>query len=140
MALIDIAHPDHRSQLLAQAKARKYVFFDQLEPKPFSSARSETVTLQSGQVFQIRPLRATDERVLQDLFYRLSDRSTYQRFFGYKRCHPREEIAPLADFSDARNAALVATSHEASEELVAMARYDLVSRHGLCRGRAGGAG
>ncbi len=26
MALIDIAHPDHRAQLLGEAKAKRYVF------------------------------------------------------------------------------------------------------------------
>jgi GNAT superfamily N-acetyltransferase len=74
---------------------------------------------------RIRPLRATDERVLQDLFYRLSDRSTYQRFLGHKRRYPHEEIARLADFSDTRDAALVATSADECEELIAMARYDV---------------
>ncbi|HWZ92135.1 MAG TPA: GNAT family N-acetyltransferase [Polyangiaceae bacterium] len=127
VALIDIAHPDHRAELLTQAKARKYVFPDQLAPKPFSRAKSEAVTLSGGERVHVRPLRVTDERVLQDLFYRLSDRSTYQRFFGHRHSYPREEIARFADFSDTRNAALVATSSEGNEDLVAMARYDVDS-------------
>ena len=124
LALIDIAHPDHRAELLAQAKARKYVFQDQREPRVFSRARSETVPLPQGEVVHIRPLRVSDERVLQDLFYRLSDESTQQRFLGHRACHPRAEIAKMADFSDTENAALVVTSSQDVEQLLAIARYD----------------
>jgi len=131
MSLIDIAHPDHRAQLLSQAKAKKYVFQDQREPKFFSRARSETVSLRQGDVIHIRPLRVTDERLLQDLFYRLSKDSVYERFLGHKSCHPHEEIAMLADFDDTRNAALVATSNQDVEELLAMARYDMEPATGL---------
>ncbi|MET0794574.1 MAG: GNAT family N-acetyltransferase [Polyangiaceae bacterium] len=125
LALIDIAHPDHRSELLSQAKAKKYVFLDQREPRVFTRAISETVTLPGGELVHIRPLRVTDERVLQDLFYRLSDDSTYQRFFAPKHCHPREEIAKFVDFCDTENAALVATRNQDVEELLAVARYDV---------------
>jgi acyl-CoA hydrolase/GNAT superfamily N-acetyltransferase len=125
LALIDIAHPDHRGELLAQAKAKKYVFQDQREPQLFTRARSQTVTLPRGEIVHIRPLRVTDERVLRDMFYRLSDDSTYQRFLAPKRCHSHEEVSKFADFSDAENAALVATRNQDVEELLAMARYDV---------------
>lgn len=125
MALIDIAHPDHRAELLTQAKNKSYVFPEQRVPELFSRARPETTTLPAGDVVHIRPLRVTDERVLQDLFYRLSDDSTYQRFLGHKRCYPHREVARYAEFSDAENAALVATSNQDVEELLAMARYDV---------------
>lgn len=124
LALIDITHPNHRAELLATAKQRHYVFPDQCEPKAFSRARSETMTLPRGEMVHIRPLRVTDERVLQDLFYRLSDDSTYERFMAHKACHPRREISQLTTYSDAENAALVATSNQDVEEMLAMARYD----------------
>lgn len=124
VALIDIAHPDHRSELLGQAKQRNYVFQDQRESLVALHVRAETVALAGGKSVHIRPLRATDERVLQDLFYRLSDDSTYQRFLCHKVRHSREEIAALADFSDSRNAALVVTGNEDDEQILGMARYD----------------
>ena len=125
MSLIDIAHPDHRGELLSQAKGRKYVFQDQREPKFFSRVGSETLTLPRGEVIHIRPLHVTDERLLQDLFYRLSNQSSYQRFMGHKNSHPREEVSQLADFDDVQNAALVATNGQDAEEVLAIARYDL---------------
>ena len=95
LALIEIAHPDHRAELLACGKARRYVFPDQLAPTPGTLMPSEPSRCREG-IQLIRPLRMTDERVLQDLFYRLSDDSTYQRFLCHKaairarksRCSP----------------------------------------------------
>ena len=131
MSLIDIAHPDHRAELLNQAKAKNYIFLDQREPKVFSGARSETVTLPHGGEIIIRPVRVTDERLLQDLFYRLSEDSSYARFLGHKRCHPREEISLLAVFDDRRDAALVATDTQDVEGLLGIARYDTDPRTDL---------
>ncbi len=128
LALIDIAHPDHRAELLEQAKSKSYVFVEQREPRLFSRARPETIRLSAGQIVHIRPLRVTDERVLQDLLYRLSDDSTYQRFLGHKRCHPRQEVAHYTEFSDDENATLVATDNQDVEELLAVARYDVDPR------------
>ncbi len=131
MSLIDIAHPDHRGELLEQAKGKKYIFPDQREPKFFSRARSETITLLQGDVIHIRPLRVTDERLLQDLFYRLSEDSSYARFLGHKRCHPRQEISMFADFDDRQDAALAATSSHDVEQLLGIARYDTEPKTGL---------
>ena len=131
MALIDIAHPDHRSELLSRAKAKKYVFQDQHEPKFFSRAQRETIRLKDGEVVHVRPLRVTDERVLQDMFYRLSDDSTYQRFLAHKTSHPHEEISRLADFDDHNNAALVVTDNQDLEGMLGMARYDVDPGAGL---------
>jgi acyl-CoA hydrolase/GNAT superfamily N-acetyltransferase len=124
MSLIDIAHPDHRCELLSQAKAKKYVFPDQREPKYFSRGRAETVSLPRGDVILIRPLRVTDERRVQDLFYRLSNDSVYHRFMAHKTRYSRQEVSMLADFDDRENAALVATANQDVEELLAVARYD----------------
>ncbi len=124
VALIEIAHPEHRGELLSRAKAKKYVFQDQRVPMFFPSAPPETVTLRRGDVVHIRPLRITDERVLQDLFYRLSDDSTYERFLAHKRSHPHAEVQKLSALDDERSAALVATNNQNMEELLAMARYD----------------
>jgi acyl-CoA hydrolase/GNAT superfamily N-acetyltransferase len=131
MALIDIAHPDHRAELLRQAKAKKYVFQDQQVPTFFACAPPETVTLRKGDVVHIRSLRVTDERVLQDLFYRLSDDSTYERFLAHKRSHPHEDVQKLTALDNEQSSALVATANQNMEELLAMARYDLDPGTGL---------
>jgi GNAT superfamily N-acetyltransferase len=72
----------------------------------------------------VRPLRLSDAEPLRDMLYRLSDESTYQRFFEFKKSHPREEIEELVDSAHQENVALVATTLDAGE-VVGMARYDL---------------
>jgi acyl-CoA hydrolase/GNAT superfamily N-acetyltransferase len=132
MALIEIAHPDHRAELLAAAKARRYVFADQVAPRaryPWEQAR--TARLTSGETVLVRPVRLSDEPALQDLFYRLSDESTYRRFMMHKREHGHEEMQKLCDLDYESNMALVVCAGEEHEDIVATARYDVDPSTGL---------
>jgi acyl-CoA hydrolase/N-acetylglutamate synthase-like GNAT family acetyltransferase len=127
LALIEIAHPDARAELLAQAKARHYVFADQVTSTaqyPWQETRTER--LPDGQEIVLRPARLSDEEPLQDLFYRLSDDSTYRRFMAYKQVHPHSEMQKLVDLDYENNMALLAIQiSDAGEKIVAMARYDV---------------
>ena len=127
MALIEIAHPDFRSELLAEAKQRRYVFPDQVAPRgvyPWEEARVER--LSGSQEMTVRPVRITDEEPLRDLFYRLSDESTYRRFMAFKRTHPHQEMQRLVDLDYEQNMALVVcVDVHGREEIIAMARYDV---------------
>ncbi len=127
MALIEIAHPDFRAELLNAAKGRRYVFADQIASEtvyPWEDAR--TVQLKTGQTIELRPARLSDEEALQDLFYRLSDESTYRRFMAYKNVHSHSEMQRLVDSDYEHSMALLATLPEGPEEqILAMARYDV---------------
>lgn len=126
MALIEIAHPDFRPELLAAAKQRHFVFPEQLTPRAGVRPAATGTSLRNGQRIRIRPVTMADQTALQNLFYRLSDDSIYQRFLGYKKSHPREEIMKLADIDCEQSMALVAEpEHSDTGELIAMARYDL---------------
>jgi len=127
MALIEIAHPDFRSDLVAAAKQRKFVFADQVVPRaPHPWEEAKNVCLRSGEDVLVRPVRITDEEPLRDLFYRLSDENTYRRFLAYKKAHLHEEMVRLADLGEEDNLALAVTVETAAgEEIVALARYDL---------------
>ncbi len=127
MALIEIAHPDFRAELLNAAKGRRYVFADQIASEtiyPWEDTR--TVQLKTGQTIELRPARLSDEEALQDLFYRLSDESTYRRFMAYKNVHSHSEMQRLVDSDYEHSMALLATLPEGPEEqILAMARYDV---------------
>jgi acyl-CoA hydrolase/GNAT superfamily N-acetyltransferase len=128
LALIDIAHPDFRAELLAAAKARRFVFADQIAPRgTYPWAEASTERLPGGAEVIVRPLRVSDEETLQDLFYRLSDESRYRRFMGAKRAHPHEEMQRLVDLDLEQNMALVVCSPELAppDEILGMARYDV---------------
>ncbi len=122
MALIAIAHPDHRAELLAAAKQRRYVFADQVIPRAHPWVEEQTIPLRHGGTALLRPVRVTDEPALHDLFYRLSEDSIYKRFLQVKQRHPHEELQRYVDVDDAHSMAIVAL---AGGELVALARYDL---------------
>jgi acyl-CoA hydrolase/N-acetylglutamate synthase-like GNAT family acetyltransferase len=125
LALINIAHPDFRAELLAAAKERRFVLLDQVVPRaryPWTEARSERTL--SGAELLIRPARITDERALQELMYSLSDESCYRRFLGHKKRHSHEEMQDLVDLDYEQNMALVACV-PGTEEIIGVVRYDV---------------
>jgi acyl-CoA hydrolase/RimJ/RimL family protein N-acetyltransferase len=125
-ALTEIAHPDYRAELLTHAKQRRYVLPDQRAPQHTLPVEDCVVQATSGERVRIRPIRMADEEALQDLFYRLSDTSIYQRFMSHKKRHPHEELMDLVDVDYESSAAVVAVRDgDESNELIAMARYDL---------------
>jgi acyl-CoA hydrolase/N-acetylglutamate synthase-like GNAT family acetyltransferase len=131
MALIAIAHPDFRSELLGAAKQRRYVFPNQMVPKGrYLWAQERRLTTKDGAHFLIRPARITDEAALQDLLYRCSDETIYRRFLAHRRVHPREEVQELVDLDNEQNMAFVAVPAE-SDEIIGVARYDVDPASGL---------
>lgn len=125
LALIEIAHPDHRSALLDAAKKRHYVFLDQIAPRasyPWEQAR--TVKVKGDDELLIRPVRLSDEEALQDLFYQLSDESVYRRFMSFKRDHPHEDIQELVNLDYEESVGFIACTGE-NGTIIGMARYDL---------------
>jgi len=125
MALIEIAHPDFRAELLAEAKERRYVFPDQHLPRAVYPWQEERVeTLPSGGRVLVRPVRMTDEGPLKRLFYELSDESNDARFLMYKRTHPHEKMQALVD-SDYESSMGLVVCQEESSDIIAMSRYDL---------------
>jgi acyl-CoA hydrolase/GNAT superfamily N-acetyltransferase len=128
LALVAIAHPDHRADLLAAAKARRFVFADQIIPRAHPWAEERSRALPRGGSVRFRPARVTDEDALQDLFYRLSEETVYKRFLQVKRRHPHEELQRLVDVDDASSMAIVGF---AGDYIVALGRYDLDPATGL---------
>jgi acyl-CoA hydrolase/GNAT superfamily N-acetyltransferase len=126
-ALIEVAHPDFRTELVATAKARKYVLPGQRVPRaPLPGEEPRRVKVESGADVTIRLVRMSDEDALQDLFYGISEESSYQRFLGHVTKPSHEELLRWADVDYDRSVALVATvSTPAGEEIVALARYDI---------------
>lgn len=125
LALIEIAHPSFRAELLAQAKERCYVFVDQRVPSavyPWKEQHRERC--RDGTDIIVRPVRMSDEEALQDLFYSLSNESARQRFLARKSAYPHAEMQRLVDADYVQSFGLVA-GVPGTDELIAMARYDM---------------
>jgi acyl-CoA hydrolase/ribosomal protein S18 acetylase RimI-like enzyme len=128
-ALIEIAHPDFRPELLNEAKQRHFLLPDHPMPNPQPVEPDRLARLESGEQVRIGPVRVSDEDALQDLLYRLSDESTFFRFFGHSCTHPHSEVLRLAEFDSACSVALVARLGE-TDELLGIARADMDPRSG----------
>ena len=83
VALIDIAHPDVRSELLDAAIASGLVGRkQQLRSRTaYPVAEVREARLRDGRQLQVRPTRTSDTGAMQELFYRLSEEDVQTRFF-----------------------------------------------------------
>jgi acyl-CoA hydrolase/RimJ/RimL family protein N-acetyltransferase len=82
VALIEIAHPDVRRELLDAAIERGLVGpGQQLRSRTaYPVAQVRDVRLRDGREVRLRPTRTSDTRAMQELFYRLSDEDRETRF------------------------------------------------------------
>lgn len=128
-ALIEVAHPDFRAELLSEAKQRHYVLPDQPLPNPEPARSPRVVTLDSGERIELRSVRVSDEDALQDLLYRLSDESAFFRFFGHAVTHPHREVLRLVELDPTSSVAFVARLVD-TDELLGIARADAEPRQG----------
>jgi RimJ/RimL family protein N-acetyltransferase len=127
LALVAIAHPDHRSDLMAAAKRRHWVLPDQPVPKMPFERRAWDETLADGTRLRVRAARATDERAVHELLYAISRESAYQRYFTVREIHPRSEVLDFLDTDPRTSCALVA-ERSSDSTIIGIARYDL---HGV---------
>jgi acyl-CoA hydrolase/GNAT superfamily N-acetyltransferase len=125
LALINIAHPDFRKELLNEAKVRKYAFVDQLPPLGVYPAELEKrVTLKDGTEILLRPIKATDERLEQGLLYSLSDQSVYLRFFSSASAWPHERVQYYTTVDYVEHMAIVAIAdRDGEEQMIGVGRY-----------------
>ncbi len=82
--------------------------------------------LRDGDCVRIRLIRHDDRDRLVDLFYRLSARSVYFRYFHSKQRLTEADLAELTDVDLDRNGALAATIlKEGAERIVGVIRYSV---------------
>jgi acyl-CoA hydrolase/GNAT superfamily N-acetyltransferase len=128
LALIEIAHPKFRPWLFGEAKARKLVYFDQIE-LPVTGALypielERWITLKDGSEAFLRPLKLTDEPLVRELFYDLSPDSVRYRFFQMLKSMPHERLQELLRIDyDSSVALVVLTEADESARMVAIAHY-----------------
>ncbi len=94
MALIGVAHPKFRKQLLEQAKGLSYVYTDQILPETgvYPDELRTTMKTSDGAELIVRPIRPTDEEMMSDMFYDLSDQTIINRFFSMLKSMPHRKL------------------------------------------------
>jgi len=135
LELISIAHPDFRNKLLDFTKDKHYVYQDeQIWRQAYSCY---PVELEHKKKFgdyslAIRPLKAADERPLQEFFYSHRRETVYNRYFSSKRFLNHREAAELVCVDYKQRMAIAALdTTECAERIVAIARYELNPRRNL---------
>ena len=127
MALINIAHPDFRSELLHSAKRRHIVYANQIMPSPASLYPvdlEESVELDDGNTMLLRPVKPTDEPMMKDMFYAFSERTVYLRYHSALKSMPHNALQVFCNVDYETEMALVGVvERDGVEEIVAVGRY-----------------
>jgi acyl-CoA hydrolase/RimJ/RimL family protein N-acetyltransferase len=128
LALIEIAHPDHRGQLLEEARRLKYVHQKQtLESTgAYPVGEERTVTVKGGKTLMLRPARASDAGAIKEIFYDLSQADIYTRYFRRMTSIPFAETQRVSNVNYSSEMAFVAVSgSRENEEIVGSGSYFL---------------
>jgi acyl-CoA hydrolase/GNAT superfamily N-acetyltransferase len=128
MDLIAIAHPKFREELIEQAKERRLIYKDQafipgvqgVYPEELESYK----TTKTGLTLLLRPVKFSDEHLLKDFFYSLSNDSMYRRFISTRADMHHERLQPFVVIDYTKEMVILAVlQHEETELIVGMAQY-----------------
>jgi acyl-CoA hydrolase/GNAT superfamily N-acetyltransferase len=131
MALISIAHPTFRSWLIEEAKKRNLIYKDQAFIPGKRGEYPESLeiyrTTRKGFEILLRPVKISDEDLLKDFFYSLSDQSLYRRFISLRKDMPHERLQEFVviDYSS-EMAILAVIPGEDKEEVVGVGSYGII--------------
>jgi len=133
LALISVAHPKFREELLADAKRHHLLYDDQMLPAADYPDEWETVgVLRDGGSLVIRPVRATDERLLRDMFYDCSEETIHSRFFKSVKAAPHPKLQRWVNVDYTHEMALGGFVQDGEvERLVGMGHYIVDPATGL---------
>jgi len=135
LSLMSIAHPDFRQELLDFVKQKHYVFEDEqvwqqaLDHYPRELEEQREF---GGVTMQVRPLKAADERLLQEFFYSHNPETIYNRYFAPKlQLAHREAAKQVCVDYRGRMALAVFVQENNAERIVAVGRYALNPRSNM---------
>lgn len=128
MDLISIAHPRFRPWLIDEAKSLNLIYRDQAfipgERGEYPEALEAYRTTETGINVLLRPVKMSDEHLLKDFFYSLTNECMYHRFLSTRRDMPHERLQKFVIIDYTKEMVILATMEEDSREIVAgMGQY-----------------
>jgi len=132
MDLIAIAHPRFRPWLIEDAKKRSLIYPDQAfipgrkgeYPEDLEMHRVTRAELE----VLLRPVKISDEPLIREFFYSLSDDSMYQRFLSVRKDMPHEVLQDFVVIDYTRKKIILATVNICGKEkIVGLGQYGLNS-------------
>ncbi|HUN53585.1 MAG TPA: GNAT family N-acetyltransferase [Smithella sp.] len=127
-ALIDIAHPEDRAELVRQAKEEKLLYADQIYYPEAGSLYPSKICcfheFKDGLKVCFRPIKPSDEDMMRLLFYRFSDQAVYSRYFTSIKTMPHKKMQEYVNVNYNLVMSIVGIVEVAgTEKIVAEARY-----------------
>lgn len=131
MSLIAIAHPKFQPWLIEEAKKLALIYQDQAfisgkggeYPEEYETVR----TTKTGINFLLRPVKISDEPLLKDFFYSLSDTSMYNRFISRRLHMPHEMLQDyfvVIDYTKGMEI-LAVIEENGVEEIIGVGQYGI---------------
>ena len=130
MELIAIAHPKFRPWLIEKAKEANLIYRDQAfipgkrgeYPEHLESYRTTSTDFS----ILLRPVKISDEPLLKDFFYSLSDQSLFRRFISVRKDMPHERLQEFVIIDHTKEMVILATVRdEEAEKAVAVGQYGI---------------
>jgi GNAT superfamily N-acetyltransferase len=127
-ALIEIAHPDDRADLIRQAKEAKMIYADQIYFAESSHLYPDKIAcshrFKDSLTVRFRAIKPSDEEEMRRLFYRFSDQSVYYRYFTPIKTMPHKKMQEYVNVDYRYTMSIVAIIDESGvEKLIGEARY-----------------
>jgi RimJ/RimL family protein N-acetyltransferase len=128
MDLIAIAHPKFREWLIEEAKERHFIYKDQAfipgVQGEYPAELEAYKTTRTGLRLLLRPVKLSDEPLLKDFFYSLSNASMYRRFISMRKDMHHDRLQPFVVIDYTREMVILAAlQQEEKEMIVGMAQY-----------------
>lgn len=128
MALISIAHPDFRPWLIEKAKEANLIYRDQAFIPGKRGEYPEYLeimrTTAKGLQLILRPVKISDEPLIKDFFYSLSDQSLKRRFMSFRQDMPHERLQEFVIIDYTTEMFIVACLKEGEmERIVGLGQY-----------------
>lgn len=130
MDLISIAHPKFRPWLIEEAKKRTMIYKDQAfipgKKGEYPESLETYRTTKTGLQILLRPVKISDERILKDFFYALSEDSMYLRFFSMRRDMPHQRLQDFLIIDYSRKMVILALlRNKEKETIVGLGQYEV---------------
>jgi acyl-CoA hydrolase/GNAT superfamily N-acetyltransferase len=127
LAIISIAHPDFREELLFEAKKMGMVGPDRIlgeSVRGVYPVRFEETIRIAGEKILFRPAKPVDERRIQEHFYQLEKVDVVSRFFHEKTRFVRQEVQGMFQVDYIHNLTIIALVGESGfDKVVGVGSY-----------------
>ncbi len=135
-ALIEVAHPDDRQQLVDQAKEANILFKDQIFLSDSMAFYPSDVRFKrefkDGLNVRFRAIRPSDEEEMRRLFYRFSQEAVYYRYFSPIKSMPHTQMQKYVNIDYREAMSIVGLIGEVGHgKIIAEARYVKLEKSNL---------